>query len=59
MKFYEAMENIGGIEDTVDVDWNEYVVTDVYGTALQNLAQREPDNALWADLLAYFESHNT
>ena len=59
VKFYEAMENIGGIEDTVDVDWNEYVVTDVYGTALQNLAQREPDNALWADLLAYFESHNT
>lgn len=59
VKFYEAMENIGGIEDTVDVDWNEYVVTDIYGTALQNLAQREPDNALWADLLAYFESHNT
>lgn len=59
VKFYEAMENIGGIEDTVEVDWNDYVVTDVYGTALQTLARREPDRALWADLLTYFQAHNT
>lgn len=59
VQFYQAMENIGGIEDTVDVDWNEYVVTDVYSTALNDLARREPDNALWADLLTYFQAHNT
>lgn len=59
VKFYEAMENIGGIGDTVDVDWNDYVVTDIYGTALNDLARREPDNAIWAELLDYFQSHNT
>ncbi len=56
--FYEAMANLGEIADTVDVDWNEYVVTDVYGTALQTLAEREGDVALWQELTEYFNTHD-
>ena len=56
--FYEALANIGEIEDTVAVDWNDYVVTDVYETALSTLAEREPGNALWAELTEYFNAHN-
>ena len=57
--FYQAMENIGAIENVTDVDWDQYVVTDVYGTALADLSAREPDSALWAELTDYFEAHNT
>lgn len=56
--FYSAMANLGEIPDTVDVDWDSYVVSDVYGSALNELAQREPDTQLWADLLTYFAAHN-
>lgn len=59
VRFYEAMMNLGEITDTIEVDWNDYVVTDVYGAAVENLAQREPDNELWAELTEYFHSHNT
>ena len=57
--FYQAMEHIGAIENGTDVDWEQYVVTDVYRTALDDLSAREPDNALWAGLTGYFEAHNT
>lgn len=56
--FYEAMENLGEVTDTVDVNWADYVVTDVYGTALQTLAEREPDVTLWQELTDYFAAHN-
>lgn len=56
--FYEAMANLGEVTDTVDVNWGDYVVTDVYGTALATLAEREPDTALWQELTAYFDAHN-
>ena len=57
--FYNAMMNLGEIEDTVEVDWSDYVVSDVYGTALKNLMEREPDNTFWTDLKTYFEAHNS
>lgn len=57
--FYNAMMNIGEISDTIEVDWSDYVVSDVYETALTTLAQREPDNTLWAELTTYFQSHNS
>lgn len=56
--FYEAMANIGEIEPVTDIDWGQYVVTDVYETALSTMAEREPDNALWAEMTDYFEAHN-
>lgn len=59
VQFYEALVNIGEISDSVEVDWDSYVVTDVYGTALQTLLEREPDNALWSELQSYFETHNS
>ena len=59
IKFYEAMGNIGQIDNTLDIDWSQYVVTDVYADAIAALAEREPDNALWTDLKAYFDEHNT
>ena len=58
VKFYEAMANLGEITDTVEVDWNDYVVTDVYGTALKALAERESDVALWQELTEYFNTHD-
>lgn len=58
VKFYEAMANLGEITDTVEVDWNDYVVTDVYGTALKTLAERESDVALWQELTEYFNTHD-
>lgn len=58
VKFYEAMANLGEITDTVEVDWNDYVVTDVYGTALKTLAERESDVALWQELTEYFNAHD-
>lgn len=58
VKFYEAMANLGEITDTVEVDWNDYVVTDVYGTALKTLAARESDVALWQELTEYFNTHD-
>lgn len=57
--FYQAMENIGAIENVTDVDWDQYVVTDVYRTVLADLSAREPGSALWAELTDYFEAHNT
>ena len=57
--FYEGMASIGEISDTVEVNWEDYVVTDVYATALASLAQREPDNPLWAEMEAYFSAHNS
>jgi len=59
IRFYEAMGNIGQIDNTLDIDWSEYVVTDVYESALNELASREPDNALWSELTDYFKTHNT
>lgn len=59
VKFYEAMMNLGEITDTIEVDWNDYVVTDVYSSAMETLAQRENNNALWTELLDYFKAHNT
>jgi len=56
--FYEAMANIGEIEDSVEVDWNDYVVTDVYGTALQTLMDRDPGNALYNEMNEYFLANN-
>lgn len=58
VKFYETMANLGEITDTVEVDWNDYVVTDVYGTALKTLAARESDVALWQELTEYFNTHD-
>ena len=58
VKFYEAMAKLGEITDTVEVDWNDYVVTDVYGTALKTLAERESDVALWQELTEYFNAHD-
>lgn len=58
IEFYNALANLGELEDTVEVDWNDYVVSDVYGTALQLLSEREPDCALWAELTEYFNAHN-
>lgn len=58
VKFYEAMANLGEITDTVEVDWNDYVVTDVYSTALKTLAERESDVALWQELTEYFNTHD-
>lgn len=57
--FYEAMANIGEIQPVTEINWGDYVVTDVYSTALAELSQREPDNALWAEMSDYFEGHNT
>ena len=56
--FYEALSNLGEIENSVSVDWDEYVVTDVYKTALDTLAEREPDSAVWGELTDYFNTHN-
>lgn len=58
VKFYEAMANLGEITDSVEVDWNDYVVTDVYGTALKTLAERESNVALWQELTEYFNTHD-
>jgi len=57
--FYEAMMNLGEIEDTIEVDWKDYVVTDVYKTALESLMQRQPDDQLWSRLMEYFTAHNS
>lgn len=56
--FYEAMANLGEISDTVDVNWGDYVVTDIYESALNTLAEREPDVELWQSLTEYFAAHN-
>ena len=56
--FYEAMSNIGEISDTVEVHWEDYVVTDVYEQALNTLTRREPETALWGQLTDYFTAHN-
>ena len=57
--FYKAMQNIGQIDGSLEITWEDYVVTDVYKTALDTLSEREPDNALWQELTEYFETHNT
>ena len=59
IKFYEAMGNIGQIDNSLDIDWSQYVVTDVYEEALNTMIEREPDNQLWTDYKAYFEEHDT
>ena len=58
VKFYEALANVGEITDSLNVNWDEYVVTDVYSAALSTLIKREPNNPLWAELRAYFDTHN-
>lgn len=57
--FYEAMVNIGQIEPASHISLEEYVVSDVYESALSTLLQREPDHTLWKELTEYFETHNT
>lgn len=56
--FYEAMANLGEITDSVEVNWGDYVVTDVYESALNALAEREPEVELWQSLSEYFAAHN-
>ena len=56
---YEAMENIGEIAPVEEIDWSEYVASDVYEAALTQLLQREPDEPLWQRSMDYFEAHNT
>lgn len=57
--FYKAMMNLGEIKDTVEVDWNDYVVTDVYASALSTLMERESGNTLWTELMEYHTAHNS
>ncbi|MGI5976738.1 MAG: ABC transporter substrate-binding protein [Candidatus Limivicinus sp.] len=57
-EFYEAMENIGEIKPEKDIDWNEYIVTDVYSSALKELISRDSREPLWRELEAYFAEHN-
>ena len=57
--FYQAMVNIGQIEDATGIDWKDSVGSDVYGKARSTLSEREPNNALWSDLTTYFKAHNS
>ena len=56
--FYEAMASLGEIPDAVEVNWEDYVVTDIYDAALGALEEREPEISLWQELRTYFETHN-
>ncbi|MGN1015047.1 MAG: ABC transporter substrate-binding protein [Butyricicoccus sp.] len=56
--FYEAMANIGEIQPTEDINWSDYVVTDVYQSALETMQEREPEESLWSDMMTYFEANN-
>lgn len=56
--FYQAMEDLGEVTGVDAIDWDKYVVTDIYETALQEMREREPDAALWQELTGYFETHN-
>ena len=52
------MMHIGELDDTVEVDWEQYVVTDVYETALNTMVEREPENGLWKELLEQFREED-
>ena len=56
--FYKAMGNIGEIDHGEEIDWGQYVVSDVYEEALAILSKREPDNSLWSEMTTYFHAHN-
>jgi len=56
--FYKALVNVGEISNGSDIDWDKYVVTDVYQTALSALEERQPDSALWQQLQEYFNEHD-
>lgn len=58
VEFYKALANLGEISNTVEVDWDAYVVTDVYSKALERLLEREPDVRIWQELKEYFDAHN-
>ena len=56
--FYQAMENLGEVSGVDDIDWDQYVVTDIYESALAEMREREPDEAVWQELSDYFAAHN-
>ena len=56
--FYRALANIGAVSGAENINWDTYVVTDIYESALKQLMAREPGQPLWAELMTYFEANN-
>lgn len=58
INFYKALANIGEISDAIEINWEDYVVTDVYEKALKVLMEREPENSTWKEAMDYFLKNN-
>lgn len=56
--FYGALKNIGEIDADTPYTIDEYVVPDIYKKALDTLAEREPDNKTYKELLADYDTNN-
>lgn len=58
LNFYDTLKNIGEIDANTSYKMDDFVVTSIYGTALDTLIEREPDEKLWKDLKESFDASN-
>ncbi len=56
--FYQTMIANGDIDAATTYEMADQVDTEIYETALKIMAEREPDNSLWAGLLDAFPANN-
>lgn len=50
IEFYESLKEVGTVDAATAVPVEEFVVGDVYRSALDTLMQREPDEMFWKEL---------
>ena len=50
IEFYEALKEVGTVDAATAGPVEEFVVGDVYRSALDTLMQREPDEMFWKEL---------
>lgn len=56
--FYDTLKGIGEIDKDTPYSMDEYVVTSIYKTALNTMAEREPDEQLWKDMLKAYDKND-
>lgn len=53
--FYNAMKELGYLDGKTDINISDYVNNEIYESALNQLAQENPDNEYYKGLLEYHE----
>ena len=58
VEFYEVMRANGDLAEGTTHNMEDHVDSSIYQEALETMAERQPENALWQELMEAFEKNN-